>query len=58
MKMRRTSIRRHPKFPEKYIVTNYAGHEFTVVGKARANEIAKASKRVAAKRRAAKNKRE
>jgi len=48
--MARTSMKRHPKFPEKYIVTNYLGHKFTVVGKIRANEIAKASRRIAAKR--------
>ena len=52
MKIHRTSIRKHPKFKEKYIVTNYQGTEHTVTGKAEANRIAKASKAVAAKRRA------
>ena len=48
--MTRTSIKRHPKFKEKYIVTNYAGQKFTVTGKTEANRIAKASRAVAKKR--------
>lgn len=48
MKFHRTSIRKLPN--GNYIVTNYAGNKFTVATKARANEIASASKRVAKKR--------
>ena len=50
MKFHRTSIRKLPN--GNYVVTNYAGNKFTVGSKARANEIATASKRVVAKRKA------
>jgi hypothetical protein len=50
MEFHRTSMRRHPKFKEKYIVTNFQGHEITVTGKAEANRVAKASKAVVAAR--------
>ena len=50
MKFHRTSIRQHPKFKEKYIVTNFEGKEITVTGKAEANRVATASKNVAAAR--------
>jgi hypothetical protein len=52
VKIHRTSIRKHPKLRGKYIVTNYAGNEYTITGKAEANRVVKASKAVAAKRRA------
>jgi hypothetical protein len=50
MKFHRTSIRKHKS--GGYIVTNYAGHEFHVGTKERANEIASASRRVVKKRQA------
>lgn len=46
--MHRTSIRKGTL--GRFIVTNYAGKQFTVATKRRANEIAKASKAVVKKR--------
>lgn len=49
MKIHRTTVKRNKRLGN-YTVTNYAGHKFTVSTKERADEIAKASRAIAKKR--------
>ncbi len=50
MKIHRTSIRKNLRAKGGYVVTNYRGEQLNVATKERANEIANASKQIAAKR--------